>query len=148
MQPELTELEDIITNVLRNSKDLKNLVDRKEIEKHDLLKEIALGIIDIIDSFERVEEGIIEKGYAKNEDVSKTMIRYKTIPKKLLNLLSKNGITRIEFQENRLIVGLCEVVETEIDSTRKNDEIVSIVRNGYIRGNELIRAAQVIIVKN
>jgi molecular chaperone GrpE (heat shock protein) len=43
---------------------------------------------------------------------------------------------------------LCEVVETEADSQRKNDEIISVIRNGYIRGKELIRPAQIIVVKN
>lgn len=49
---------------------------------------------------------------------------------------------------NRLIVGLCEVVETEADSNRRNDDIISVIRNGYIRGKELIRPAQIIVVKN
>ena len=72
----------------------------------------------------------------------------RTIQKKLLSLLQKHGVTKIEFPDNRLIVGLCEVVETEADSNRKNDEIISIIRNGYIRGKELIRPAQIIVVKN
>ena len=63
-------------------------------------------------------------------------------------MLHKNGITRIEFPDNRLIVGLCEVVEKEPDSNRDNDEIISIIRNGYIRGKEVIRPAQIIVVKN
>ena len=74
--------------------------------------------------------------------------RYNSVKTKLLNLLQKYGITKIEFPDNRLIVGLCEVVETEADGNRKNDEIISVVRGGYIRGNELIRAAQIIVVKN
>jgi molecular chaperone GrpE (heat shock protein) len=107
-----------------------------------------LGIIDILDSFERVEESLSEKGQDKSEDAIKTINRYRTIQKKLINFLNKYGISKIEFPDNRLIVGLCEVVETEPDSYRKNDDIVSIVRSGYIRGKELIRAAQIIVVKN
>ncbi len=55
---------------------------------------------------------------------------------------------KVEFPENKLIVGLCEVVETQADGNKKNDEIISVVRTGYIRGKELIRAAQIIVVKN
>ena len=148
MNDSIKELENIIIQNLQTANNLKNEVERKENEKRDQLKDISLGIIDILDSFESVEESLNEKGLAKNEEASKTMNRYKTIQKKLLNLLKKYGITKIEFSANRLIVGLCEVVETEADGNRKNDEIISVVRSGYIRGKELIRAAQIIVVKN
>ena len=148
MKESVTELEQLIVQNLKSTNLLKNEVERKENEKHDLLKDISLNIIDIIDSFERIEESIIEKEYHKIDEVSKTVSRYKTIQKKLLGLLQKYGVTRIEFPDNRLIVGLCEVVETEADSNRKNDDIISIIRNGYIRGKELIRPAQIIVVKN
>ena len=148
MTDSIKELENIIVQNLQSTNNLKNEVERKENEKHDQLKDISLGIIDILDSFERVEESLIEKGIDKNEEANKIMNRYKTIQKKLLNLLQKYGITKIEFPDNRLIVGLCEVVETEADSNRKNDEVISVVRSGYIRGKELIRASQIIVVKN
>lgn len=148
MNTAIIELESFISQNLLSVNSLKNEVEKKEFEKQDLLKEISLSIIDILDSFERVEEGLIEKGLDKNEEASKTMNRYKTIHKKLLNLLQKHGITKIEFPDNKLIVGLCEVIETEVDNNRKNDEIISIVRSGYIRGKELIRASQIIVVKN
>lgn len=144
----IKELENIIIQNLQSTNNLKNEVERKVNEKHDQLKDISLGIIDILDSFERVEESLIEKGIDKNEEANKAMNRYKTIQKKLLNLLQKYGITKIEFPDNRLIVGLCEVVETKADNNRKNDEIISVVRSGYIRGKELIRPAQIIVIKN
>jgi len=148
MKETFTELEQLIVQNLKSNNFLKNEVERKEIEKHDLLKDISIRIIDILDSFEQIEESVIEKEYDKIDEVRKTVNRYKTIQKKLLGLLQKYGITKIEFPDNRLIVGLCEVVETEADSNRKNDEIISIIRNGYIRGKELIRPAQIIVVKN
>ena len=148
MKESVTELEQLIVQNLKSTNLLKNEVERKENEKHDLLKDISISIIDIIDSFERIEESVIEKEYNKIDEVNKTVSRYKTIQKKLLGLLQKHGVTKIEFPDNRLIVGLCEVVETEADSNRKNDEIISVIRNGYIRGKELIRPAQIIVVKN
>lgn len=148
MKESVNELEQLIIQNLKSTNLLKNEVERKENERHDLLKEISISIIDILDSFERIEESIIEKEYHKIDEVSKTVSRYKTIQKKLLGLLQKHGVTRIEFPDNRLIVGLCEVVETEADSNRKNDDIISVIRNGYIRGKELIRPAQIIVVKN
>ncbi len=78
----IKELENIIIKNLQSANNLKNEVEQKENEKHDQLKDLALGIIDILDSFERVEEGLIEKGLDRSDDTSKVMNRYKTIQKK------------------------------------------------------------------
>lgn len=148
MNNEIRELENIINANLSLISHLKNQTEQKETEKQDQLKEIVLGIIDIIDSFERTEEEIVEKNRKKNKDIFKTMKRYQAIHTKLIYLIKKYGITKIEFPDNRLIVGLCEVVGTENDESKENDEIISIIRNGYLREDELIRAAKIIVVKN
>jgi molecular chaperone GrpE (heat shock protein) len=140
-----TELENHLASNLKTIRNLKNEVEKKENEKHDQLKMIAIDVIHILDSIESMEEGYIEKGIGKNEEVFKILERYRA---KLLNLLNKQGIQKLEFSNNKLIVGLCEVVETIADNNKINDEIVTIVRNGYIRGKESIRDAQLIIVKN
>lgn len=142
------ELEQLLVENLKSNNILKNEVEKKEVEKLDQLKEISLNIISVIDSFERMQEDFLKKGYDKIEEVNRVIKRYKTIQRKLVNLLKRHGITKIYFPDNRLIIGLCEIVETEFDNDRENDEIVSIVRNGYIRGKELIRAAEVIVIKN
>jgi molecular chaperone GrpE (heat shock protein) len=148
MKHAIPELKELIIHNLQENNNLKNEVEKKELEKQDQLKAISLSIIDILDSFERLEESLIEKELNKIDDVEKTMNRYKTIQKKLLNLLQKYGITKVEFPDNRLIVGLCRVVDKEPDPSKPNDTIISIVRNGYIRGSELIREAEIIVVKN
>ena len=84
MKESVTELEQLIVQHLKSTNLLKNEVERKENEKHDLLKEISISIIDILDSFERIKESVIEKEYHKIDEVSKTVSRYKTIQKKLL----------------------------------------------------------------
>lgn len=148
MKQSVTELEQLIIQNLKSTNILKNEVESKENEKHDLIKNVSLNIIDIIDSCENIDEWVIGNQYNEVDEARKTNSRYKTIQKKLLALLQTQGISKIEFPDNRLIVGLCEVIETEADRNRKNDEIISIIRNGYIRGEELIRAAQIIVVKN
>lgn len=143
-----SQLNQIIVENFQSNNHLKNAIEQKENEKHDLLKDLSINIIDIIDSFENIEEWIVENEYNEIDEVKRTTSRFKTIHRRLLGLLQNHGITKVEFPDNRLIVGLCEVVETEADSQKKNDEIISVIRNGYIRGKELIRPAQIIVVKN
>ncbi len=143
-----TQLSQIIVENLQSNNHLKNEIEQKENEKHDLLKDISLKIIDVIDSFENSEEWVVENELNKIDEAKRAVSKFKIVHRKLIGLLKNYGITKIEFPDNRLIVGLCEVVETETDSNRKNDEIISIIRNGYIRGKELIRPALIIVVKN
>ena len=148
MNQSVSELKQLIIQNLKSTSILKNEVENKENEKYDLIKSVSLNIIDIIDSCENIDEWVIDNKYNEVEEARKTNSRYKTIQRRLLALLQTQGISKIEFPDNRLIVGLCEVIETEADRNRKNDEIIAIIRNGYIRGKELIRPAQIIIVKN
>jgi molecular chaperone GrpE (heat shock protein) len=147
MLTEFEQLEQILTRELTESLELKNKIREKDLEKQDLMKDFFLGVIKVIDSFESKEENLTEK-YVNEEIASKVIQSYSSIKKQLLNLLNKYGVTLLEFSENRLIVGYSKVVDTEPDQSKKNDTIVSIVKNGYIRGSELIREAEIIIVKN
>jgi len=142
------ELNALQKSNLSQIKELKNKIERIELDKHDQFIDLVNGIIDVIDTFEKAEEVIIEKELNKSEESIKVMNRYNTVQSKLLKLLQKYGITKIDFPEKKLMVGFCKVIETEPDSTKANDTIITIVRNGYIRGKELIREAEVIIVKN
>ena len=143
----LLEIESLLTKNLKTSVDLRNQGEQRELALLDQMKQVFLGVIDVLDSFERIE-GSVKERMSDDETAMKTIARFKTVEKKLINLLRNYGITKLEFPDNRLIVGFCEVIDTEGDSKRKNDEIITIVRNGYIRGSELIRAAQIVVVKN
>lgn len=148
MNKDLDELIDLHKKNLTDIVDLKNKLEKSDQEGHDLFLNMVLDIIDVMDTFEKAEEVIQEKGLDKSEGGTKIMDRYKSVNKKLSNILHRHGITKIEFPENRLIVGFCKVVDSEPDPAYPNDTIISIVRNGYHRGKELIRESEVIIVKN
>jgi molecular chaperone GrpE (heat shock protein) len=143
-----SQLNQIIVENFQANIHLKNAIEQKENEKHDLLKDLSLKIIDVIDSFENSEEWVTENELNKVDEAKRAVSKFKIVHRKLVGLLREYGITKIEFPDNRLIVGLCEVVETEADNQKKNDEIISVIRNGYIRGKELIRPAQIIVVKH
>jgi molecular chaperone GrpE (heat shock protein) len=126
---------------------LKQEIKKLKNEKNDLAKNLFLGLIQVLDSLESKEENLAEK-YAGEDAASKIIRSYSSISKQLLNLLSQHGVTRIVFPENRLIVGYSKVIDTEPDPAKKDDTIICIVKNGYMRGKELIRAAELIVVRN
>lgn len=140
--------EDELTTRLQEIQQLRNLAERCEIEKKDQFREFVLGIIEVIDTFEKAEEAIKERNLNSTEESSKIINRYNSVMKKLNKLLQRNGVSKLEFPDNRLIVGFCKVVDTEPDPSLQNDSIIEIIRNGYIHGKESIREAEIIIVKN
>ncbi len=137
-----------LTVNLRNIVRLRNLTEKYKLEKQDLFLHLINDVIRVIDTFEEAEKAINEKNLNTNENSQKIIKRFNSVLKKLHKLLQKNEVTKLEFKENRLIIEFCKVIDTEPDSKLPNDTIIEIVRNGYIHGKELIREAEVIIVKN
>lgn len=144
----LNEQKADLTNNLIEIQQLKNQLEKNQQEKKDEFLSLITGIIEVIDTFEKSEEAIIERNLNTTDDTQKIMNRFNSVSKRLHKLLQKNGITKLEFPDKRLIVGYCKVIDTEPDSKLENDTIIEVVRNGYIHGKELIREAEVIIVKN
>jgi molecular chaperone GrpE (heat shock protein) len=148
MEKEFEQLNSKITQCLTELFDTKTQLKDITQEKQDQIKKFYEEIIEVLDTFERVEEGLNEKYSTDNGDISKVRSRYQVIQKKLLDLLSKHGVTKTEFPENTHIVGFSKVIETEPDPAKKNDTIISIIKNGYHRGSEIIRKAELNVVKN
>jgi molecular chaperone GrpE (heat shock protein) len=144
----ITDLENIFIDTLQDVNNQKHQLEKLENEKHDLLIENSIGIIETLDSFDKINEWLVEKELDKNIDSIRTQKRYLNIQNRLFNLLLKYGIKKMEFDNNIDKFGWSEPVETIVDNLRQDNEIVSIVRNGYYRANEVIRPAQVIIIKN
>ena len=148
MLQSLKKIEHDIINNKKSIVDLRNELEKKELEKKDQFYDLITGIIELADLYETLLEGLIEKGLDKSEDGKKSIRRFQSLYKEIQRLLKKKGVTMIEFPDNRIIVGYTKVLDTEPDTSRNNDEIISIIKNGYIYGKELIREAEVITVKN
>lgn len=145
---ELEEIQSKLVLSLSENLNLRNKIKEQDKEKHDLMNDFFSSIIKTIDMFESKEENFLERFKGKNADAEKIINSYSLIKKQMLNILKNHGVTQLEFPENRLIIGFSKVIDTEPDPNKKNDTIISILKNGYIRGKELIREAELIVVKN
>lgn len=147
MYNEIPELRLKISTNLTELLEVKETLKQKDIEHQDVMKDYFRKVIEVIDAYENKESSLLDKN-ADNVECIKVITSFSVIKRKLLSLLATYGVTQLDFQENKLIVGFCKVVGHEPEPSKRNDEIISIVRNGYIRGHESIRDAEVIIVKN
>lgn len=112
------------------------------------LDEIFVEVLSVIDTFQKSEAIIKERGLDQEETSSKAIKRLLNAKKKAIQVLEKFNVKKIEFPDGMVDDDVCTTVETEPDSTRKNGEIISVEKDGYTRNGHLIRRAEVVIVKN
>ena len=141
MNTKLAQIESEITKIKK-----ENLKQRNDIEELTLAKERQIDtliseVIHIIDAFEKAEAKVMENA----QKAVKRMLQ----PKKVaLSILSKYNVTPIDLNGKMVDDNVCIVVETEPNSEKEDGFVLSIERNGYMRGDRLIRRAEVIVVRN
>ncbi len=127
---------------LKNSKE--ELI--KDNEKD--LDGIFCEFLSVIDTFERSEEGIKEKGWDSDENAQKAIKRLLNAKKRAQIVLEKYDVKPIVFENNKAVDEWCATNATEPDPSKENGEIIAIEKQGYLRKGHVIRLAEVIVVKN
>lgn len=128
--------------------DLKNEIEKSKLKLQSNHKEILLDIIQIIDTFEKAEETILEKGWDKFENVEQPIKRLLTAKKKTLSILDKHKVSKMTFQDNLANDDFCKTIDVEPDNNHPNNYILSIEKEGYIFDGKVLRLAEIIAVKN
>ena len=142
------ELTDKFSDLQRDNVTLRNQLEEFEKNQEKRIDEIFCEFLTVVDTFERAEQAIKERELDKDDTTKKAINRLLNAKKKALFVLEKYDVKRIEFENNKSVEELCEVSDTEPDPTRETGDIVSIEKQGYKRSENLIRPAEVIIVKN
>lgn len=141
-------IEEKMADSLRKIVTLQNEKEQAEKNHEKELDDIFAEVLTVIDTFQKSEAIIKERGLDQEENASKAIKRLLNAKRKALSVLEKFNVKRIEFETGMVDDDLCTTVETEPDSNRKNGEIISIEKDGYTRNGHLIRRAEVVIVKN
>ena len=144
----MNKIEAKITEILKENIFLKNEIENINSKFEENRKNVFLDILQIVDTFERAELSILERNLSTNDESKKSIERLLTAKKKTLSVLEKYGIAKIVFENNIAIDKYCKVVDVEPDDTHPNNYILSIENDGYLINQELLREAEVIVVKN
>ncbi len=141
-------IEEKMADSLRQIVTLQNEKEQAEKNHEKELDDIFAEVLTVIDTFQKSEAIIKERGLDQEENASKAIKRLLNAKKKALSVLEKFNVKKIEFDSGMVDDDLCATVETEPDASRKNGEIISVEKDGYTRNGHLIRRAEVVIVKN
>ena len=127
-------IEEEITLIKRENLKLKNDMEEMIITNERKIDEMISEFIKVIDSFDKSETVVKEKGLDQEETSQKAIKRMLQPKKVAATILDKYDVHKI--------------VETEPDLEQEDGIVISIEKDGYTRGNRLIRRAEVVVIKN
>jgi len=143
-----SKIESVIVDSFRSNMNLAKKIEDLELQLILNKREMLLDIIQIVDTFEKAEVTIVEKGWNKAEISEQPIKRLLTAKRKTLSILEKYNVSKIIFSDNIATDEECKTVDTEPDSSKPNNFIISIEKNGYKYEEKILRPAEVIVVKN
>lgn len=132
----------------KEDKEMRNQMEETRNCNEKNLDDIFLGVIEILDVFNREEKIIIDHEWNTSDDSKKVIKRYGNVRKKLQSFLSNYSIEKIEFENNMSNDDSCTIVETDPDPSKQEGTIISIEKEGYTRNGHILRRAEVVTVKN
>ncbi len=118
----------------------------KEQAFQDSEDNLLLELMLVLDAFENIFRNLEEKETTFEKSMRQGLKSFKGIQRKIMRILEERGVEKIEFSDGKAVIGLCQVVETRAVDGLEEGEIIAIIRNGYRRGDRVLRPAEVITV--
>lgn len=143
-----TEVFQEITQLKQDYLKLRNKNEEDTLAHERQIDSLINEIIQIIDAYEKSENKVKESGLLEDENAQKAVKRMLQPKKVALALLAKYDVTQIDLDGKLVDDNICTVVDTEPDPDKEEGLVISIEKNGYLRGERLIRRAEVIVIRN
>ena len=141
-------IEEEITLIKRENLKLKNDMEEMIITNERKIDEMISEFIKVIDSFDKSKTVVKEKGLDQEETSQKAIKRMLQPKKVAATILDKYDVHKIDILGKPINEDICTIVETEPDLEQEDGIVISIEKDGYTRGNRLIRRAEVVVIKN
>lgn len=148
MNTKFTQIETEITKIKKENLQQRNDIEELTLGKERQLDALINDVIQIIDAFEKAEGKVKDTGLCEEESAQKAVKRMLQPKKLAMSILSKYNVSQIDLDGKFADDNICTVVDTEPDLEKEDGFVISIEKNGYMRGDRLIRRAEVIVVRN
>ena len=148
MKDKYSQIETEITEIKKANLQLKNDLEQKSLDNERRFDALINDIIQILDAYEKSETKVKEMGLMDDENAQKGIKRMLQPKKVALSILSKYNVAQIDLDGKLMDENVCTSVDTEPDSEKEDGLVLSVEKNGYVRGDRLVRRAEVIVVRN
>ena len=148
MKDKYSQIETEITEIKKANLQLENDLEQKSLDNERRFDALINDIIQILDAYEKSETKVKEMGLMDDENAQKGIKRMLQPKKVALSILSKYNVAQIDLDGKLMDENVCTIVDTEPDSEKEDGLVLSVEKNGYVRGDRLVRRAEVIVVRN
>jgi len=146
--PPLAVLEEDVRVLMKRLGEADFALSEQQKSSQSGAKKLLLALLEIMDSFERVFEAVHGKPDLVTKQMKKWLSNFRTIHRMLRQVLSDQGVTKIENLDQGFDPQWHKVYETVDDSSMEEGTITREVKAGYIWNGVLLRKAEVEVVRH
>ena len=147
-QDYLSLIELDISNLMRRLAEAEFSHSKQEEQHTTKTRHLLLNLLEIMDAFERLF-GIIETRKDQVTDQSKKWIaNFRTVYRILKRTLSQQGVVPIENLNQGFDPHWHNAVDKVNDPSKPEGTIIEERKKGYVWQNQILREAEVVIVRN
>ncbi len=139
------DIENFFTKFQKEILELKSIISDERMQANNSELSLLMELFETIDALENLIENLLQKEQSKT--IKRITKNVDSIKKKIYRILSNREIDKILFPDNMAIFGLCKVVDTESSDELPEKTITKIVKNGFQRGDKILRPAEIITIK-
>ena len=134
----------------RQIAELKRINREQEEAADQREQELFLGLFEVLDAFDNLEQNIRGREEELGKSGQRVVKSTRAVQRKLLRLLRSRHVEPLEFSQNMAQMEQCKIIATQNDPGRKNEEIISVEKKGYIDTEQkrILRKAEVVTVYN
>jgi molecular chaperone GrpE (heat shock protein) len=144
----LAVLEEDVRRLIREVGIAKTQAYGQVKEHREETRALLLEVAEALDAFARVFDNIHERQDAVNRQMKIWVGNFRTVYRLLAATLSQHGVVALDNLHQGFDPQWHEVGETVADPDRPDGTIVKELRKGYLWRNELLRRAEVVVVRN
>ena len=144
----IDELRDEIKKLFEENSRLNNWISTQEQSSDNQVGEICKDFLQVLEAFEWAEDSIHERGLDQSRICKGAIDRLLTAKEKLLEVLDRYGVKKIDFPNGVMDASRAQIVGSEPDEEKEEGTVLRIQRDGFFRKEKLLRKADVILVKN
>lgn len=144
----MATIEGDIRRLMQQHSELELALAEKEREHTNQTQKFLLRVIEVLDSFEQLFDNIGTKKDQVDQQTRIWLGNFRTIYRFLKSIVDEQGVVEIELLEWTFDPRWHRVIETVADPGKPDGTIVRQTQKGYLWKNQLLRKAEVIVVRN
>lgn len=141
---EKQDIEETLRSLLKEEVTLRQSIREEKEKSQANQEELFLELLEIFDAMESLINYLAENPEPNPKIFQRLPKSLETIQKKLLIILGRRNVNKIELQDTTADFSLCRVVDCEVRDDIKEQTITKVIRQGFKLEDKLLRPVDVI----